>query len=134
MGDHRLRINDKWFRNEDGETISVKTCFLDSEDEALPDPLTSIIFIDAQGSEGAIFEGASSYMKAATPMIFEFWPYGLMRLNGLDSLYHSLEKSNYTKMVNIRRSSNVEDFCIDKLKKIESDLGSSGRFTDILVF
>jgi FkbM family methyltransferase len=87
-GDHRIRLdraeplNDisTAFGESERKTIPVKVVALDEIlfPNALQPPI--IMKIDAQGAEAHIVSGAHAVLMATQILIFEFWPYGLRRL------------------------------------------------------
>jgi FkbM family methyltransferase len=90
-GDHRVRLSGapsaqyNHFHEHDRTTIKVPVHTLDemvpSLDIALGD--VALVWMDVQGHEGHIFQGAQSLVAAGVPFVFEFWPYGLQS-TGLD--------------------------------------------------
>lgn len=83
-GDHRVRLDgsDGKF-GEGGRTeITVPADRLDDvlDVAALARPIAAKI--DTQGAESQVFSGGRTLLGAAELVVFEFWPYGLARLNG----------------------------------------------------
>ena len=38
-----------------------------------------LVWVDIQGHEGQFFEGARHFLSQGTPVVSEFWPYGIKR-------------------------------------------------------
>jgi FkbM family methyltransferase len=95
FGDHRLRpvpaAAPGFYHEEKRNTQSVKVARLD---DLLSDPsiLDSIglIWVDTQGHEGHLFEGAKSVIKRKIPVVCEFWPYALNRAGTSKEQYIAL--------------------------------------------
>jgi FkbM family methyltransferase len=80
------------YGEESWETIEVPTATFDSvleSGEVLLDRL-GLVWIDAQGHEARILAGASRLLAADIPVVIEFWPYGLRRAGGLESLLETI--------------------------------------------
>jgi FkbM family methyltransferase len=60
-----------------------------------------LLWVDVQGAEFHVLNGARSLLEAGVPVVMEFWPYGLRRLGGLDEL-SSLVAEHYTSILDLR--------------------------------
>ena len=86
FGDHRIRVEAPTSshpdcREEDRSVIAVPVHRLDDAVRMLglaPDTV-KLIWIDAQGHEGQVIDGAPALIAAGVPVVTEFWPYGLAR-------------------------------------------------------
>lgn len=112
MGDNRVRMGD---RVEDGAFAEgkrsvVKVPMRRFDELALELDLNlasmGLVWIDTQGHEGQVLDGATSILKSSVPIILEYWPYGLRRADGLD-LLHRLIEENYRTVVDLRASQNA---------------------------
>ena len=86
FGDHRIRVEPPASshpdcREEERTVIAVPTHRLDDAVDTLEIPRSTVklIWIDAQGHEGQVIEGAPALIGAGVPVVTEFWPYGLAR-------------------------------------------------------
>lgn len=133
-GDHRVKFQNVAGKyNEDNrKVITVKVNTLDSvlQNHELDN---CVLFMDTQGHEGHILDGAKVLIQRSVPIVTEFWPYGLNRSNGLNLFYESIENSNYTTIWNLKNPNKKINFSIDQLKKIASNLGFEGSFTDLVI-
>ena len=131
FGDQRiLRKNEPSDRegNESGGTIEVKTQTLDVMLAGV-DARDIFLFMDTQGAEAAILQGAKSLLTATPPIVLEFWPYGLKRFGGLAPLLEQLRP--YDLAVDLRRPS--EHMTLRALSSLWESVGQDGRYTDVLV-
>lgn len=133
FGDHRIRVDDKpgLSGEEKRETIEVETNSLDNLCNKI-DLNDCMLFMDTQGFEGDILSGATKLIEACVPIVTEFYPYCLIRANGLDKFYSALSKSKYKFFFDLRNPSIKINFSIDAIKKIAKELGVDGGFTDLL--
>ena len=132
-GDHRIRIKSTSgiYNEANRRIISVSVNTLDRalKDVNLDD---CVLFMDTQGYEGHVLSGASRVIQSNTPIVTEFWPYGLERAGGLELFYEVLSNSGYTSMWNLKNPEKKLSFSIVNLKKIAMLTGNDGEFTDLL--
>lgn len=96
FGDHRIRLKQVGSSSIHGESnwaISEVPavpidCIL-AENGVSPTEV-GLAWIDTQGHEGHVLSGASQLLAAGTPIVFEFWPYGLARSGSYSKLRHLL--------------------------------------------
>ena len=133
FGDHRVRVGDNNgnFGEENRKVITVETNSLDIVCERI-NLDECILFMDTQGFEGHILSGGEKLLKAGVPIVTEFWPYGLLRANGLERFYSALSLANYTAIYDLKYANTKINFSIDSLKLIADNLGTDGCFTDLL--
>lgn len=60
-----------------------------------------LIWMDTQGHEGFVMEGAAGAMKAGIPVVLEYWPQAL-EANGSVGLLDGLIKANFKTAVDLR--------------------------------
>jgi len=132
-GDHRVRVTDRegLHAEHKRDTINVNVNTLDNACSSI-NPDDCVIFLDAQGFEGHILSGAKSFVGASVPIVTEFWPYGLLRSDGLDMFYSIMDLANYTSMYDLRQPEKKLIFSIDGIRNIANELGTDG--TANLVF
>jgi FkbM family methyltransferase len=84
-GDHRVRMETAAvaprYREDRRPLASVPVYRLDDllESAAVPASEVALIWMDVQGHESHVLEGAPRTLKAGMPVVAEFWPYGLAR-------------------------------------------------------
>ena len=96
-GDHRVRLQtlesnlyeEKNRKVEKVESKKFDTLFqnLNSQED--------LVWIDTQGFEPIILSGAQNLIISKTPIVVEFWPYGLKRNNLWEQMRIMLEKFDY---------------------------------------
>ena len=90
-GDHRIRVQGtpssqyNLLDEKDRRVIKVPVRTLDETIESLGIAASQVqlVWMDVQGHEGHIFQGAGTLIAAGAPFVFELWPYGL-RSAGID--------------------------------------------------
>ena len=60
-----------------------------------------LVWMDAQGHEAHILAGAERLAAAGTPIVTEYWPYGLRRAGALER-FHALVAERYSVVVDLR--------------------------------
>jgi FkbM family methyltransferase len=97
-GDHRVRVE---HASNDGppallgetqrRTVEVHARRLDSlvDESAIDLGSLGLAWIDVQGHEGHVLEGAAELLASGVPIVCEYWPYGLERAGGLER-FHTL--------------------------------------------
>lgn len=103
FGDHRIRVEAPTTshpdcREEDRAIVSVPVQRLDNAVASLSiaPADVSLIWIDAQGHEAQILEGAPALLGAGVPVVTEFWPYGLERSGAEGRRFGELVRSRFT--------------------------------------
>lgn len=84
-GDHRIRVSgtpSSQYNQLDESARSVIKVPVETLDQTIeslnlkPEQI-ELLWMDVQGHEGHIFQGAESLIAAGVPVVFELWPYGL---------------------------------------------------------
>jgi FkbM family methyltransferase len=90
IGDHRVRDSDEVAAGALGEehrtTITVQATTLDASLAAakIKPAEVGLVWVDVQGHETQVLDGAPELLQAGVPWCVEFWPYGLARAGTLD--------------------------------------------------
>jgi FkbM family methyltransferase len=84
FADHRVLADGVTPQSE--QIIEVPARTLDSLPEIAPDEI-ALIWLDVQGHEGQVLDGASALLEAGIPIVTEYWPYGLERSHGRELLH-----------------------------------------------
>ena len=82
--------------------IKVRATTLDSllaEETVRVDDL-GLVWMDTQGHEPYILRGAQSLLASSIPVLIEYWPYGLDRVDGR-GLLESIIREHYTHFVDM---------------------------------
>jgi FkbM family methyltransferase len=132
-GDHRIRINgDSGIHSKTmRSTVAVKS---ETFDKIIPvtDKNSCIVWIDTQGYEGIILQGAQNAVRAQIPMVIEFWPYGMKHAGSFAALKSAI--MSYGKYYDLAG----ENECPVKITESTIDdlyhrLSEADSWTDILV-
>jgi FkbM family methyltransferase len=131
-GDHRVRVPAANGGGSEGgrATIEVGAARFDSlvARGVIDLDVTGLIWIDAQGHEAHILRGATHLLGSRTPIVMEYWPYGLRRAGGLDAL-HALIADHYSHVVDVSPPGGPGPRVVaaDRLPELESEYGWSSR-------
>ena len=89
-GDHRIRLPGKEEGLHGEEKRKVKSVVGKTFDSLFPNvnPKEDLIWIDTQGFEPNILEGANKLIISGAPIVIEFWPYALKR----NDLWNKMEE------------------------------------------
>ena len=100
-----------------------------------------LLWVDAEGHESEILEGATTLCGRGTPIAMELYPAGLSARADLDPLYGIVER-HYTHFVDLRRPEREADQRRGRLRSVGElrelsarflDPDQRGRFTDVLL-
>ncbi len=133
-GDHRIKVRgDSGLYDEDNRSsIEVKSDTLDHAIGEI-DPRDSLIWMDTQGYEGFVLAGAKRALSVKTPLVIEFWPYGLARSGSYVQLKESLSSSGHRCFYDLSGSDTATPLSVDSLDSLYGRLGNRGAFTDLLI-
>jgi FkbM family methyltransferase len=132
-GDHRIQ-----FGKESGsysealrKTITVKSERLDTLIPAI-DRSSTLIWMDTQGFEGLILQGATEMLSSRVPLVTEFWPYGMARTNSFDAFKSALLR--YETCFDLSSPNPTPIRLTTRfLDDLHSKLSAHSDFTDLLV-
>jgi FkbM family methyltransferase len=95
---------------------------------------STLIFMDIQGYEGLALKGARQILSTSPPLVVEFWPYAMKRLNTYQLLCDILCSGYYSKFADLSdesRSFNAVN--VEAIDAVYKKLGEgSTSFTDLL--
>ena len=101
LGDHRIRIDGpqlsyNYYNEDNRKTVCLASESLDNLDaeHQLTIDSNSLLWLDVQGHEGHVLEGARSLIerKRIKFLVTEFWPYGLQRSSGKHKIFDFLPR------------------------------------------
>ena len=100
LGDHRVRsrspTNTECLNESQRQTVNVASRQLDSLLDAQSKKDIVLMWIDVQGHEPQVFEGAKSLLKSGIPVVTELWPYAMRRSGTSDQQYFELVRELWT--------------------------------------
>ena len=120
FGDHRIKSDskEKNFYNEDKrKIITVNTKKLDTIMKRF-NPKDTFIWIDTQGYESFVLDGGINTLSKKTPMVIEFWPYGLDKFNSYNLLKKNLIKADYKYCYNLNSKNYLKNLTESALDEI----------------
>jgi FkbM family methyltransferase len=132
-GDHRIRVSNSVGIHDEAtwRTTHVRS---ETMDVVVPtmDRNSSLIWIDTQGYEGIVLQGAQRAVTSRIPMVVEFWPYGLKRANCFDALKAAM--LNYRSFYDLsEKNPSLVEISAATVDALCFKLGDSGNWTDILL-
>jgi FkbM family methyltransferase len=99
-GDHRLRQRAEPGAWQEDRRATVRVPVRPLDDVLFERPELGedvrLIWLDIQGHEGRFFEGARQAVLRGTPVVSEFWPYGILRSGTSRSAYVRLVQELFT--------------------------------------
>ena len=101
-GDHRIKapVGDGIYNEDSRNCIKVKADTFDNIVGDI-DPARTLIWMDTQGYEGYILSGAAMALKRQTPLVIEFWPYGMARSGSYLLLKELILSAGYKSFYNL---------------------------------
>lgn len=138
-GDCRIRVTDEPGALDETswatETVVATTFDQVLAEHRIPPAEIGLVWIDAQGHEAHILEGASSLVESDVPVVAEYWPYGLRRAGGLER-FHTLVATRYRTVIDVRasiRTGHVDEIAAGDIARLaERYRGDHDReYTDI---
>ncbi|MHB1534370.1 MAG: FkbM family methyltransferase [Acidimicrobiales bacterium] len=136
FGDHRVRTTDGHAGGFHGESDrSIITVQARRLDDAVTTPMEDIglVWVDAQGHEAHILDGAEKLLSLGVPWIIEYWPYGLSRQNGLVRLNLAIA-GRFSHVIDVRQSRRQNHpvrVATSDLDQLAADLGDD--YTDLIL-
>ena len=126
-GDNRIKNKKNYLK---GKAQIVNTDILDNYTKKL-NRNNSLIWIDTQGHEGFIIEGAKKTSRKRIPLVIEFQP-DLMPKNWIKK-FNNLFK-NYKYFYNLSDTGkNKQKLNIETIKKLYEEIEKNKGFTDLLL-
>jgi FkbM family methyltransferase len=102
-GDHRIRVeaprsSHPDCREDERALIEVPVHRLDDVVRSLgiAREAVKLLWIDVQGHEAQVLEGAPALLAAGVPVVTEFWPYGLQRAGASGRNFAALLRAHFT--------------------------------------
>jgi FkbM family methyltransferase len=134
-GDHRVASNERV--GSMGEERREHICVvMERFDDVVPGldldmSRVGLVWIDTQGHEGRVLDGASQIVRSDVPVLSEYWPYGLRRSFSLE-LFHDLVRANYTTVIDIGSKEGPIEYAAENVAELEAKYHGIS-FTDVLL-
>ncbi len=137
-GDHRIKntINFNTHGEENRKTIQVETKKFDTLFKNI-NSKNDLIWMDTQGYEPIILSGAKNLISAKAPIVVEFWPYALKRIDAWEPMLKTIAQFDIyidLSLENIEPQEINEKSLLD-LKEGwgEEKKGSYSLYTDLML-
>lgn len=134
-GDHRVKSNsaEKNYYYED--KIKIIDVGMKRLDTIIQDcnPKETLLWIDVQGYEGFVLEGGINTIRKKPPLVIEFEPYLIERLESYNLLKKNLVNVEYKNCYNLNSKYFFEDYKTD-LDNLYDDLHKTVCVTNLLFF
>ncbi|KQW42097.1 FkbM family methyltransferase [Pelomonas sp. Root662] len=133
FGDHRVSFGtlDGRFSEARRERTVVRCESLDSQING--DLQGCLIWMDTQGFEGFVLQGAARSLESRPPLVVEFWPYGMQRNGSYDALKQAVLQAGYTRFHDLELDGGAVPVSEAAFDAVWKRLGVDGRFTDLLI-
>jgi FkbM family methyltransferase len=139
-GDHRVRtsapsgVARDIFKESQRSVITVDSNRLDEMMAELPQRFTedcAVVWLDVQGHEGYVLDGARALLARDIPVVSEIWPYGIVRagmtLDEFDKLVASIWPCFWMK-----RRDHFAPYPISAFRAFLDDLGMDGDHDNVI--
>lgn len=140
FGDHRVRTNiqivdaTEKYQESKRRVITVQSEQLDNLLPELPESFAqniAVIWVDVQGYEGYVFEGAKNLLSKGIPVVSEIWPYGIRRAGMTQEQFSDIARGIWKNYWVLRRQKFVR-YPIHTLDILFDELGYDGKFENII--
>jgi FkbM family methyltransferase len=141
FGDHRVRTASdappaakELFGESARQVIRVRAIPLDSMVEELPAAYAEsirLVWIDVQGYEGTVFQGARRLLSRGIPVVSEIWPYGMERAGMSKERFCTLAGSVW-KSYSVLRKDRFIRYPIEILDLFFDELGPHGPHGNVV--
>jgi FkbM family methyltransferase len=133
-GDHRIKVSDDVgvFDEDRRKIVKVSSDTFDKVVGEI-DPTGALIWMDTQGYEGYILAGATKALMRHTPLVIEFWPYGMVRSGSYLLLKESILNAGYKSFYNLDAGAFPIPMSPESLDNLYKQIGDKGSFTDLLI-
>jgi FkbM family methyltransferase len=131
-GDHRVQFEGAGLFGEGQRArIDVRSTRFDDLVGDL-EPRSSLIWMEAQGYEGHILEGASRAVHARVPVVAEFCPYLMRRSASYAAFVRAVESYRFWSDLSDEAPRRLPPSA-DSFDRLAKKLGDRGAYTDILI-
>ena len=134
-GDHRIKSNSieiNYYNEDKRKIIDIETKKLDTIMQDF-DPHETLLWMDVQGYEGFVLEGGINTVGKKPPLVIEFEPYLIERLNSYDFLKKNLLNAEYRNCYNLNSKYFFQDYK-SNLDNLYNNLFRTISATNLLFF
>lgn len=136
-GDNRIKKNVlfNYHGEEKRQLVQVKTRRFDTLFENAN--TNDLVWMDTQGYEPVIMQGANNLIPKKIPIVVEFWPYALKRSGELDNMINIISQFDYVIDLSDKEifKKKIDKKILNELKNSKLDKKGSNLnfFTDLLL-
>lgn len=141
-GDHRVRVSTppagsskrEIFRESQRPIINVPADTLDHVLDGISPEWTddiAVIWIDVQGYEGVVFEGARKILERGIPVVSEIWPYGITRAGMTMESFNEIVCQLWGAYW-VRRRGRFVRYPIVAFRAFLDELGAEGDYDNVI--
>ena len=134
-GDHRIVTStmDGLFHEASRSHVCVRAETFDqiARERGISMDRVGLVWMDTQGHEGRILEGAAVIFESSVPVLTEYWPYGLGRAGCLDS-FNDLVARHYSWIIDIGSPGGVREFPAAHVGRLQTNYEGLS-YTDLLL-
>jgi FkbM family methyltransferase len=137
-GDHRVRMDaapgEARYREDRRPVASVPIYRLDDllDSAAVKASDVALIWMDVQGHESHVLEGADTTLQARMPVVAEFWPYGLARTGVSPEQFTALVQHRFDTFYDLAEPTPVPRPTAD-IRRLYDKHEHFKSFTDLLL-
>ena len=139
FGDHRVHYNrpqnsPDLFHESQRRVIQVQAETVDHLIQNLKDPAATnpaLVWIDVQGHEGFVFQGAKQLLKKDIPVMVEIWPYGIARTGMSPAEFCSIAADLWSTFW-IEHKARFEKRSLVELPAFVDQIGDQGAFKNVI--
>jgi FkbM family methyltransferase len=140
-GDHRVRMASvqtgmrEVFQESERPVIKVPAETLDTVLAGLPRQFTddiAAIWIDVQGYEGYVFQGATESLARGIPVVSEIWPYGIARAGMTMDDFNAVVVGTWKSFWVKRREERFVRYPILAFRAFLDELGPGGSYDNVI--
>lgn len=134
QGDHRVHTTNEAgnYDEKSRKVIKVPAKPLDDFSSNLRG--IPLLWMDTQGYEAVILEGASRILESTPVLVIEFWPYAMKRMETFPRLIKVLSNSKYSHFVDLGgKYPDLVELSVRELEKKYIEVSEDGRYTDLLI-
>lgn len=91
----------------------------------------SLLWIDVQGYEGYVFEGARELLGGGLPTVAEIWPYGMLRAGMSPERFHAVVRSLWSDYW-VERRGRLTRYPTQVFDRYLDEIGADGHFENVV--
>ena len=134
LGDHRIQkptSTRELFKESKRKVVDVKSDTLDNLLKDIDPNNISLVWVDVQGHEGYVFQGAQKILSYGIPVVSEIWPYGIERSGMSQQQFCDIVSAQWTYFW-VRRKTGFVQYSVTDFHEFLEELGGDGDFNNVI--